>query len=117
MLPEHPEYHHRITGEESMRRLKLSCNHCYLTRYSKNQACYILSVYEHLKPLDPVKEHFRIIIDDDRKLSIEGKDIQFNTIRELLANYEDNPIDPSLRSIGRAYREEDYRQRSRCTIL
>ncbi len=116
MLANHKAYHQRITGEEaerrlklSDRRLKLSDRHSYLTRYSKPNECYTLSVYEHQTPNDVV-EHFKIVIKNDARVGIEGKDTLFNKIEELLHHYEDNTIDPAFASIGQAYTLEDYKK-------
>ncbi len=107
MLPYHKGYHRRITGEEAERRLKLSDRHSYLTRYSKPQKCYILSVYEH-QTTEDVVEHFEITIKNDAWVGIEGKDMLFDRIEELLHHYEYNTIDPAFTSIGQAYTLEDY---------
>jgi hypothetical protein len=55
--------------------------------------------------------HFKIIIEDDGGHKIDGKQLTFNDIRSLLEYYEHNRIDPALRSIGKAYTEDEYRRR------
>lgn len=110
IVGEHASYHQAITGEEAKRRLGQCGGHCYLTRYSRNQDCYILSVYECQKPLDPTMEHFEITIHNNGRLGIRGKNKAFNNIRSLLEHYEQNRIDPALRSIGEAYTEKEYKR-------
>ena len=112
MLPKHNPYQGQISKEEAERRLKKRGGHCYLTRYSENKTSYILSVYKEQRSLKPIIQHFKItIIKSSGKLHIEGTDIYFNKIQELLNYYEKNPITPALSSIGHAYSQE------KCTIL
>ena len=115
MIGEHDSYHQSITGEEAERRLKKHNHHCYLTRYSKAQKSYMLSVYEYQRPLH-VYEHFKIVFNDENKIHIEGKNTPFDNIHALLHHYEQNRINPSLKTIGRAYTEEQHRAKL-CTIL
>lgn len=113
MVGEHPSYHQAITGGEAERRLKqCGTEHCYLTRYSKEHKCYVLSVYEYqLPPQDNVMEHFQIVIQKHGgKLHIRKKTQNFDDIRSLLLHYERNRIDPTLRSIGEAYTEKEYKR-------
>ena len=110
MLGEHASYHQCITGEEAKRRLELCGGHCYLIRYSRKQECYVLSVYKHHEFQDPVIEHFQLVIDNATKHRIKGKAKTFTSIQSLLKYYEQNRIDPALRSIGRVYAESEYEQ-------
>ena len=117
-MSEHSSYHQSIPGDEAERRLKQFNAHCYLTRFSEHNDCYMLSVFQQQTPRDVMK-HFKIIIKDDRKHLIDGKDEEFNDINQLLAHYENNRIDPSFRTIGQNYTEEEYKRRSTkdCQIL
>ena len=124
-MGEHTSYHQSIPGEEAKRRLELFDSHCYLTRYSDESKCYVLSVFQKQKPKDTIL-HFKIEkIKDDRKLRIEGKedeDEEFDNIGQLLAHYEQNRIHPALRSIGRNCTEQEYqeaekRRERKCIIL
>ena len=116
-LKEHPSNHQKITGDEAERRLKEKGGHCYLTRFSKFHDCYILSVYKKQHP-DDVFEHFKIIVKNGKK-SIDGLDREFDDIHSLLGHYEHQRIDAGLKSIGKAYTEDDYakEQDKKCTIL
>lgn len=116
---EHDGYHRSITGEEAERRLKAHGNHCYLTRYSEKNKCYMLSVYQ--KSPTPITKHFRISFKgsgDSKTIKIEGKTREFKGIRDLLREYESNPIDPAFMSIGRALTERECTTKTKhCTIL
>lgn len=109
-MGEHASYHQTITGEEAKRRLTLCGGHCYLTRYSRIQGCYVLSVYKYHRSLSPEIEHFEIVIENTNKHRIKGKAKTFNNIQSLLEYYELNRIDPALKSIGRAYTENEHEQ-------
>ena len=127
ILKEHAAYHQAINGEEAERRLKKCGGHCYLTRYSNAQECYVLSVHEHQRHSKPTICHFKIVIEDNGEHRIDGKVIVFQDIQSLLGHYEQERIDPALRSIGKAYTEAEYTRmqqmedeqnnRSKCTIL
>lgn len=115
MIEEHLGYHRSITAKEAERRLRKYGRHCYLTRYSKTNLCYILSVYQE-RPIRTIK-HFKIIIGSG-ELAIKGKEKTFSSIRELLDHYGNNRIDPSFENIGRKYTEEEYmKDKSSCCIL
>ena len=108
-MGEHPSYHASITGSEAEKRLAMFGDLCYLTRFSEERQCYILSIY---KP-GPVKliKHFKLVIDEDGKHSIDGKMMTFPNIGKLLAHYESTERpDPAFRTIGRCYTEQDYSQ-------
>ncbi len=107
MIGEHQSYHERITGEEAERRLKLFDRHCYLTRFSKNSDCYVLSVYQRQRP-DDIAIHFEIVINQNGKLNIKGKTREFDDIRQLLRHYEQHRIDPALKNIGRICTQQEY---------
>ncbi len=113
-MEEHSSYHQSIPGVEAERRLKKSgLGHCYLTRYSEQDGCYKLTIYKKQRPLDVFK-HFLISTGHCR---IQGKEERFESIQELLEHYENNRIDPALKTIGKNYTEEEYERRGLCTIL
>ena len=129
-MDEHPSYHGSITSEEAKRRLQMWGGLCYLTRFSKSNQRYMLSVYQD--KLDIIK-HFRLLIDRDRNYAqIQGKRQSFKNIDRLLHHYEYERISPAFRSIGIPYREARYvrdeekerleglqreSRRKKCTIL
>jgi hypothetical protein len=115
-LEEHEGYHQAITGREAEKRLRKNGGHCYLTRYSKFQKCYILSIHKAQKHSRPVIEHFKIIIEGDGKHKIDGKDKTFDGIKELLEYYEGNRIDPALKSIGQPYTEDAHLRSRKCKV-
>ncbi len=108
MIPEHEGYHHTITAKEAEERLKRRGSHCYLTRYSNTNGCYILSIYQST-PTTTVK-HFKIDKSRDGKFKIKNKQMEFDSIEELLAHYEEHTIDPAFKNIGRKYTEDEYAQ-------
>ena len=110
MMGEHSSYHQSIPGDEAERRLKKFDTHCYLTRFSNRGDCYVLSVYMQQTPTDVMK-HFKIIIKDDCKVLIYGKDYEFDYIEQLLGHYENNRIDPALPTIGKNCVEKEYKDR------
>ena len=113
IMGEHKSYHERITGEEAERRLRSRGRNGYLTRYSKAEKSYVLTVFKEQTPEDVVM-HLKIIIFGDRNQhKIEGKTNAFADIRTLLEHYEQNRIDPALRTIGTRYTLEDFNQRER----
>ena len=117
MLKEHAAYHQAISGEEAERRLKKCGGHSYLTRYSKRHECYVLSVFEHQRHSEPTIGHFKIVVNYNGEHRIEEKEIVFQDIHALLRHYEQERIDPALRSIGKAYTEAEYTRKKTCTIL
>ena len=120
MMERHESYHRSISGEEAERRLNACGNHCYLTRYSENRRCYVLSVYQK-KPV-PITKHFRICVDntgDSKMYRVEGKTLEFKGMEALLREYETNPIDPAFMTIGRPITEAEYQskpEQHNCTI-
>ena len=120
IMDHHSSYHQSIPGDEAERRLREFNAHCYLTRFSDRHECYMLSVFQRQRPTDVIK-HFKIIIKDDGKHMIDGKDEEHNSIGQLLTYYEDenSKLDPSFRTIGQKYTEDQYKRRStrRCQIL
>ena len=116
MMGEHPAYHQSIAGDDAVRRLKRQGGHCYLTRYSKVHECYVLSVLQHQKPMEPVVEHFALAIKNGG-IKVAGKYKTFDNIGALLQYYEHNRIDPGIKSIGQALTEDDYLQSKRRTCI
>lgn len=112
MIGEHLSYHQALTNMETERRLEEVGGHRYLTRYSKEHKCYVLSVYEYkIPPSNSVVEHFQIeITSNTGRVRIQKKTLSFDDISSLLLHYESNRIDPALRSIGEAYTEEEYKK-------
>ena len=106
LLDDHPGYHQSITTTEAEKRLqKCDENCCYLTRYSKNNKSYVLSVCQK-RPIQGI-EHFGIEVQDG-KCKIQGKTEEFPNINQLLEHYEQNVIDPSFITIGKKFTREDY---------
>ena len=111
MMDDHDSYHQAITGEEAEQRLKMCGDHCYLTRYSEAKECYMLTIYKK-KPNMRVK-HFQISFEHTehhRIYKIEGKAEEFSGIKEMLAHYENNRIDPAFRTIGRPITEQELEE-------
>ena len=110
-MEDHRSCHGSITGDEAICRLKYSgYPHCYLTRFSKKQRSYILTVYIHAQK--DAEEHFPLSIMHGR-CKIEGKTMEFESIHSLLKHYEVEPINPSVERIGQSYSLEDYNTRQR----
>ncbi|XP_064385801.1 putative uncharacterized protein DDB_G0271606 isoform X2 [Halichondria panicea] len=112
MITQHRSYHNEISGEEAEKRLKVFGNHHYLTRYSENKKCYILSVCASDEDLQFEKtKHFQL------KLSDQGIEIQekkrFADLEDMLKYYETNRLDTALPRIGVCLTEDDYRARVR----
>ena len=112
IMAEHDSYHERIPGAEAERRLRSRGRNGYLTRYSKERKSYVLTVFKEQTPEDVVM-HLKIIITDRGQHKIEGKEVFFADIKTLLEHYEQNRIDPALRTIGQRYTLEDFNQRER----
>lgn len=110
MMGEHPSYHQCITSREAERRLKMPGKNCYLTRYSKSQQAYVLSIYRKQRPHDVI-EHLGIIIEEDGKHRVKGReDEEFPDITKLLNFYEKERIDPGFPNIGVPYTEEEFNE-------
>lgn len=110
LLRDHTCFHRSITGSEAEERLRTSgYNHCYLTRFSKQHKCYMLTVYQFQIPKHVV-EHYKISLNSG-KCCLDGKDDLFNDIDELLHHCETHPISPSFVHVGRKYTQEEYRNR------
>ena len=105
---EHPSYHEGITGEEAIYRLRASGHHlCYLTRYSKLQKSYVLTVYQIQQRMNDDEMHFKIVIENER-YKIDGTKRDFEDIDHLLEFYEEHRIHRTLRKIGERYTQDEY---------
>ena len=104
-MRQHPSYHHTITGEEAEERLRMCGRHSYLTRFSLEQQCYILTVYH---PEVPDARNFKIIIDDYGH-TLYGSNKYFYSIDNLLQFYECNSPHPSFGKIGDYYTDEEWK--------
>ena len=109
IMAEHESYHEGITGEEAERRLKLVGTNSYLTRYSKKEESYVLTVFKKESPEDVIM-HFKIIIQND-KHNIDGKQLKFDDIRSLLEHYESIRLDPDIKTIGQKHTLKDFQQK------
>ena len=116
-MGEHKSYHEVITGKEAKGRLKKCTRHGYLTRYSEEHKCYVLTVYH--APPNKVKKHFRIDCDNSKKeaYNIHDKNKKFEDIGQLLRYYEHHRIDPSLGSIGTCVTPKDYADQMKGCII
>ena len=119
MIGIHISDHRSINGQEAERRLKACGDHCYLIRYSEIRKSYFLTVYQKY-PI-PITKHFKVEAKKGR-VKIHGKTKEFDTIGDLLQEYENNLIDPSFHTIGRPVTEEEWmsmtsRTNKCCTIL
>lgn len=118
--PDMESYHDEIGKEEAVARLEKWSRHhnlirCYLTRYSQQQECFILSVCE----LVPERDTFIAKIKDF-KIHFEPPNSptkfwihttkKFNSKEELLKNYEKNRISPAFINIGKCLVLKEYRK-------
>ena len=112
-MPGHQSYHSTISGPEAEKILKASSKrNCYLTRYSKNNEAYTLSVIYIHNNQDRVS-HLKLSIDDEKsQYSLEGKKKTFTTLNDLLQTYEHSPLSPEIRSLGSPCVPENLRQRT-----
>lgn len=109
MMDEHPSYHNEISGEEAEKRLKKCCTHGYLTRYSKHNQHYVLSVYQKVADQEDFK-HFQITITSGAS---RGKyrileDESFESLQAMLGHYGMKRISPGFRTIGNCVSVRDY---------
>lgn len=123
-ISDHPSFHGSMAGKSARRVLKnhfrQSDSNRYLTRYSERKYVYILSVIQ--KKMDYSTEddflirHYKLNIDKhihnrERIITeIEGTEEQFDSIFDLLAFYERNPVDHDIVRIGECI-VDDYRRR------
>lgn len=110
MLGEHDAYHHSIKGDEAQRRLEECGEDCYLTRYSKVNKSYVLTVCKQQFPKNVI-EHFKINIERSGKCKIEGREKYFDNIEELLSYYRRYRIDPTIDKIGKPYTEKEFKEK------
>ena len=114
MMDEHPSYHGAISGEEAEKRLKICCTHGYLTRYSENSQCYVLSVYQEF-PHEEVVKHFPITFTSNggQKMYKISSDEEPKGLQAMLTYYECNRIDPALKNIGGCVSLQEYLRRQK----
>lgn len=108
-ITHHPGYIGVKTGKEAESMLKKRGGICYLLRYSESHKKFKLSVLSKENNV-PFSQHFRIkttSILDQTEYEIEGTSKRFDTISELLAHYEKNPVNDQISSIGTVYEEEE----------
>ena len=112
MITKHKSYHNEISGEVAEKRLRVFGNRHYLTRYSENQKCYILSVCASDEDLQFEKiKHFQLKLSD-QGIKIQEKK-QFADLEEMLKYYETNRLDTAFPRIGDCLTEDDYQARVR----
>ena len=108
MMDPHPSYHLTITSHEAEHWLRKSGNHCYLTRYSQGNKCYVLTVYQK----EPYQmKHYPVRFNQQgqrKKYHIEGKEKEFDSLEDMLHHYENNPIDHGFMSIGRQVTKKEW---------
>ena len=112
----HPSFHGRMKGKQAKEKLTQYCSQlggtCYLTRYSANGKCYVLTVLQNLvnsftKRNKTTSKDYELTIYKPKTkgrerivTEIRGTEEQFDTIYDLLAFYERNPVDPVITKIG-----------------
>ena len=112
MITKHRSYHNEICGKEAVKRLRVFGDHHYLTRFSENRKCYILSVCTSDEDLQFEKiKHFQLKLSD-QGIKIQEKK-QFEDLEEMLKYYETSRLDTAFPRIGDCLTEDDYRARVR----
>ena len=114
-MSDHPSYHSNVTGKQAEDILKKHGGACYLTRHSKSNNCYVLSVLQTASRKGAKIGHFVLKINK-RSLyehivtsEIEGTCLAFEDIFKLLQFYEQNPVDHEFRNIGTMITSDDYK--------
>lgn len=110
LMDEHKSYHEEITGIEAEKRLKLCSSHGYLTRHSKENQHYILSVCKETAT-DYIFKHFPIVFTNDgthKEYRIGERGKVFKSLQEMLQFYERSRIGPALKTIGQCVTEREY---------
>ncbi len=116
-MAEHSSYHGVITGKEAAHRLKEVGTRCYLTRYSRTQRCYILTVYEQeliAEHITPGIQDIKIVITQQVRKRVNRYQVgarEFDNPDKMLRYYEKNRIDPGLQDIGRCITKREYFER------
>ncbi len=122
IITDHKSYHNEISGDEAKKRLKTIGNHCYLTRYSADWKCYVLSVYMGDKELKTEKcKHFKLTISEE---GVHFLNNVFPTLARMLGEYENKRFDPAFPTIGKCITVGDYRtkvkelrEQSSCNLI
>lgn len=108
----HDSFHGEITGKEAEFRLKKSQKKSYLTRYSEQNELYVLSVcYPYLSEgrMKFKIKHFEIKFrHEDSGNTYQIADEKFNSLAEMLQEYEQKMIDHAQQNIGSKLTEDDY---------
>ena len=89
-IAEHPSYHGIITGMEAEMKLQFFVNR-YLLRYSKAKKSFTLSAIKHNRKVT----HLPILVtneDEIIKYELEGTEMKFDNITDLLTYYKKRPI-------------------------
>ena len=115
-MEEHKSYHEEISGDEAVKRLRLChaqlrSDTCYLTRHSKNENKYVLTVYSKIANDDSSElvKHFQINFEASGKYRL-GDLYEFESLKEMLAHYEKHRVDAAFRDIGRCISLKEYIQ-------
>ena len=100
-MKDHCSYHGELSGEEAAKRLLRNKHEsCYLTRYSKNKKCYMLSV-RSAQITQGTIAHLKMKIDNKKEVyELESTRKTFPSMDELLTYYETNPLNEKIRRIG-----------------
>ncbi len=100
-MSDHPSYHSNVDGMQAEEILRKHGGTCYLTRHSKFNNKYVLSVlHEDI----PDVQHFGLNINKENPTvisEIEGTDAKFDDIFKLLSFYEHHPVDHDFTTIGK----------------
>ena len=114
-MQEHESYHEEISGAEAKQRLKFCHAYgddtCYLTRHSKKENKYILTVYRKIANDDNTEKvkHFHIKFESG-KYQLENL-LEHKDLPAMLKYYEKYRVDAAFKSIGRCVTEKEYIQR------
>ncbi len=107
-LKNEPSYHWSKREPEAAKLLKESEHeHCYLTRYSKRDNTFVLSVMRRERNNRSSYKHYEIIITQDKAsgenfYTIRGDDEKFAEVSAMLKHYQDSSINHEGDTIGTA---------------
>ena len=108
----HPSYHGTMTWRKAEKKLKAHGGNCYLTRYSKSQDTYRLSVIRRDRRI--LVKHCAIKIKTRRTgttYKIVGTEKSFNSVSHMLHFYETCVVNHEVPDIGQFLRcdsDSDY---------